>query len=208
MGFSEVQQDILCMIPRLQERPNLYVEDYSIAARLELDLQEVRDHLELLEEEHLVDLAKSHSGFSAMLTARGRMTLREPSFRQMQLPPPTINILAMFDSKIENLVQAGSGSTVIQKPDFGPDEHLLRIVQQMVDVVSTSQDVEKSVKQDYALEAEQLKAELRKSRINLSRVREMLSFLADADGLLGLATRLAPFLVVLEPYIGQLLSAV
>src|SRR5690606_30011656 len=118
MGFCKVQQDILRVIPQRQERPNVYTADCSIAARLGLDLQEVRDHLELLEDEDLVDLAKSHSGFSAMLTARGRMTLREPSFRQMQSPAPTINILAMFDSKIENLVQAGSSSTVIQKPDL------------------------------------------------------------------------------------------
>jgi len=78
----------------------------------------------------------------------------------------------------------------------------------MVQVVHSSDGIEPAIKQDYRLEAEGLKTELKKSRLNLSRIREKLSFLGDAEGDLGLTSRLAPYLLALKPYIEQLIHRI
>lgn len=52
-----------------------------------------------------------------------------------------------------------------------------------------------------------LKGELRKSRLNLARIREMLAFVGDVDGTLGVAGRVANWYAELKPYIEALLAS-
>jgi predicted ArsR family transcriptional regulator len=198
----EVQQSILQVIAGVQKSHNQFVADTQIAERLGLDVRDIQMHLDLMEEEGYVNLAKSFRGYGALVTSRGRMMLQEPDYFQREASAQVIHII---DSHIQNLAQTGADAVVNQSASSGLDDDILKIIDQMVEMVHSSDDIEPVIKQDYELEAEGLKTELRKSRLNLSRIREMFAFLGDIEDNLGLATRLAPYLITLGPHIERLI---
>jgi hypothetical protein len=74
---EEAERAVLQTIHNIeQQSPSTYVDDLQIAETLEMDLQDVRDYMDILEEEGLAKAANSHDGHSAILTARGRLRLR------------------------------------------------------------------------------------------------------------------------------------
>ena len=207
MKPHEVQQRILQVIAGVQESRNQFaVADTQIAERLGLDVRDVQMHLDLMEEEWYVNLTKTlREGYGARVTSRGRMMLQEPDYFQREASAQVINVI---DSHIQNLAQTGADAVVNQSASSGLDDNILKIIDQMVEMVQSSDDIEPVIKQDYELEAQGLKTELRKSRLNLSRIREMFAFLGDIEDNLGLATRLAPYLIALGPYIERLIRQI
>jgi len=84
MGANEIQQTILKTIEdTLREHPRShYVADEAIAEALGLELQLVRDYLELMRQNDYLTVSKTFGGWSAGLTAKGRVTLEDPTFLQ------------------------------------------------------------------------------------------------------------------------------
>jgi hypothetical protein len=82
MNALEIQRRIFEAISDIQQEPNQYVGDSRIAERLKLDLQEVQDHLDLMEDAGFVELAKTFGGYSAYPTSSGRVYLRDPAYVQ------------------------------------------------------------------------------------------------------------------------------
>ena len=77
MTHDEIRRLILQTIHGNQSNSGITVQDSLIAAKTGLSIQEVQDHLEVLEEEGKVDLARNTAGHGAWLTARGRLGLQE-----------------------------------------------------------------------------------------------------------------------------------
>jgi len=79
---SETQQAILRTIDSvLRENPKShFVVDEAIAQALGLELQHVRDHLDLMCEDDYITVVKTFGGWSAGLSARGRLILEDPAF--------------------------------------------------------------------------------------------------------------------------------
>ena len=79
MSLSKLQTGILRVIFDIQGPSGATgVRDSQIAGKLNIDLQEIQDHLELLEESRYVQLAKAFGPtYTAWLTSRGRMLLRD-----------------------------------------------------------------------------------------------------------------------------------
>jgi len=75
----EIQWDILHAIDDIQETSSRQIiGDAQIAERLDLGVQEVQDHLDLMAEAGYVKLSKTFGpSYSAWLTPRGRIALRE-----------------------------------------------------------------------------------------------------------------------------------
>jgi predicted nucleotide-binding protein len=74
---TDIGLEILRAVDRLQGSGAQYVADTAIAEALKLDVQELTGHLEILEEEGRVDLAKHMKGCGAYLTPRQRLRLKE-----------------------------------------------------------------------------------------------------------------------------------
>jgi Fe2+ or Zn2+ uptake regulation protein len=205
MDTQETQRKILRAIADIQGPSSAQgVTDAQIAEHISLDVQEIQDNLELLENKGLVQLAKAFGpSYSACFTAQGRTLLRDPSYGQAGAPTQVINVLNIIDSHIHNLAQAGNNAVISQPTDSTINDKIIEVIDEMIEAVRSS-EITPELKRDYELEAAGLKAELKKSKLNLPRIREMLSFLGDAEGTLGLATRLAPYLIALAPYISQL----
>lgn len=60
--------------------PGRYAEDKEIAKETGLEIQDVRDYIDILEDEAKVRTANSFDGYSAILTARGRLVLKDPQY--------------------------------------------------------------------------------------------------------------------------------
>ena len=206
MNTQETQRRILQAISDIQGTSSAQgVTDAQIAEVVDLDVQEVQDNLELLEGRGLVKLARKFGlTYSAILTAQGRTLLRDPSYGQSGTPTQVINVLNIIDSHIHNLTQAGNNAMISPPPDSTINDKIIKVIDEMIEAVHSS-EIRPELKRDYELEATGLKTELKKSKLNLPRIREMLSFLGDAEGTLGLATRLAPYLIALAPYMHQLI---
>jgi predicted ArsR family transcriptional regulator len=80
MNTLEIRLKILETIASIQQRPSHNVSDVQIAERLDLALQEVRDHLDLMEDAGLIKLSTTFGGPGCIAnpTALGRMSLRDP----------------------------------------------------------------------------------------------------------------------------------
>jgi predicted transcriptional regulator len=181
------------------------VTDTQIADNLALALDEVQDYLDLLESEGLVKLAKSFGpSYAAWLTPQGRIYLRTPEFVKSLTTPSVINVLNLIDSQIQNLVQSGSTSVISQSSNSTINDEINELIDRMLQTILSSNIPDES-KQDYAIEATGLKNELKKSSFNLARIREMIAFLGDVDGALGLTSRLAPYIVALWDHIEKLI---
>lgn len=107
----EDQRKILQVIASFQELfPNQFVADAQIAEKLGLDVQDIQMHLDLMEEEGTVKLAKTFDGYSALITSGGRVVLREPDYFQPELPTQvggitgdTFNMSGNFQGAIINI---------------------------------------------------------------------------------------------------------
>ena len=82
MSKTDERRLVLRAIAELQATGGTLVTDESISDKLGMDLQEVRDYLDLMEPGGLVKLYKSTRGTSAELTARGRVARKDPSYMQ------------------------------------------------------------------------------------------------------------------------------
>jgi predicted transcriptional regulator len=99
MRPEEVRRFILQTIQDNQPSPGSNVQDSVLAEKIGLPVQDVRDHLDLLEEEDNVQLAKTTGGYGAWLTARGRLGLKEPLG-----PRPAKDIAVLAPEAISRLV--------------------------------------------------------------------------------------------------------
>lgn len=69
--------EMLALIAQLEKRtPGQYVDDRIIVQESGLEIQDVRDWIDVLEAEGLVQTANSFDGYCALLTARGRLLLK------------------------------------------------------------------------------------------------------------------------------------
>lgn len=78
MRPEEVRRFILQTIQDNQPSPGIGIQDSVLAEKTGLPVQDVRDHLELLEDEDKVNLVKTTGDYGAWLTARGRLDSKEP----------------------------------------------------------------------------------------------------------------------------------
>ncbi len=202
MRILQTMRELHTARPRSQ-----FVGASEIAETAGLDLDTVRIYLGVLAEDGFVILCRTKVSFDAALTDRGRVALAEPENARQGFLPPIINIFPVIDSQIQNLTQGGSHNVVSQTVGASVDEGLLQIVQQMVEIVRAS-DASSHLKQDYELKVEQLGNELKKSRINLPKIRDILAFLGDTEGALGLTARLAPYIPLLWEVIERLIHRV
>lgn len=77
LQHSAVSEAILNFIALTEKRiSGAYVEDTIIAQELSLEIQDVRDWIDVLEIEGKVTTANSFEGYSALLTAKGRLFLK------------------------------------------------------------------------------------------------------------------------------------
>ena len=77
MSSEQVQGVVLRAIDQAQRQaPNDFVTDTHIAEALQMELQDVRDYMDIVEEEGYTKAANSHDGHSAMLTPKGRRWVR------------------------------------------------------------------------------------------------------------------------------------
>lgn len=92
MNLSGVQLKILRVILDIQGPSGAEgVRDSEIAHRLNLDLQEVQDHVDLLEEAGYVQVARAFGPvYSVWLTAQARVALRELKFENTSLSGKSI----------------------------------------------------------------------------------------------------------------------
>ncbi len=202
--MHKVQMKILQVISDLTEDSKL-VEDTQIADKLNLKIEEIQDHLDIMEKEDLILLSKCFGPcYSAFLKPKGRMELQEPGLTQQGTKPQVFNILHVIDSNIQNIAQTGNTNFVNQSVDSNLNEKIFKTIDKMVDIVRNSDDIDQSIKNDYEIESEGLKLELKKSQLNLNRIRDMISFLSDADSTLNIAAKVAPYLPILLEYIKQL----
>lgn len=95
---------VLQTIARFQEQhPNYYMDDTDIAKELSLSVQEVRDYLDLLEQQGKIQSANSHDGHSAVLTAKGRTELRDPEYASQAVSAPVFNFSGSFQGALFNI---------------------------------------------------------------------------------------------------------
>jgi len=74
---EEAQFAVLQMINNFERQSPGHVKDTQVAEALQMPLADVRDHMDILEEQGYTKTANSHDGRGAMLTAHGRMRLRD-----------------------------------------------------------------------------------------------------------------------------------
>jgi len=84
-----VRQKILEAIADLQGAGSRYVSDQDIATKVDLDLEEVRGHLDLLDEDERLDLAKSRSGSEAFLQPKHKIRMKEDAMAEEKESPAT-----------------------------------------------------------------------------------------------------------------------
>lgn len=191
MSVRETQQQILQIIDSFQKvSPHTLISDIQIAEQSGLDLQEVQDLLDIMKEAGYVGLktlfGQHGRGGLVWLTSEGRILLHNPEYGQASPPQVTNNYTV-------NIVVTNRKGEDIRK-----------LVDQLVEIVRSSNDIEPSVKQDYAQKAEDLKSEIKNPHPDLMRIREILAFLGDTAGTLELTARLTPYAIAFAPYIEQL----
>jgi hypothetical protein len=135
LSASAIQREILQAIPKLQDLSNR-VADERIASSLGLEVQEVRDHLALMQEAGLVALTRDVGGTSATLTARGRVARKDPAY----LRPParggdTYVLSGDFQGALVNintvLDHASQSIGAIPDADAAAKEELQRLVAEL-----------------------------------------------------------------------------
>lgn len=136
MTTSDIQQRILQAIAELQSTAGTIVADDRIAGALGLDLQDVRDHLDLMQQAGLVKLYKSTGGTSAELTARGRVARKDPAYLQpANLGGDTIVLSGNFTGAFVNissiLDRTSQSIGTIPHADPALKEELERLVQEL-----------------------------------------------------------------------------
>lgn len=79
LSDSSISNAVLDIIDVLEKRtPGTYIDDSAIARELGLEIQDIRDRIEILESEGRVKTANTLGGYNVILTARGRLALRYP----------------------------------------------------------------------------------------------------------------------------------
>jgi predicted transcriptional regulator len=73
---DEIGRRILQAIRDNQADSGITVQDSVIAEKIGLSVEDIQDHLDLLEEQEMVELAKTTAGYGAWLTGRGRLALK------------------------------------------------------------------------------------------------------------------------------------
>src|ERR1039458_519458 len=115
--------------------------------------------------------------------------------------------ITLIDSKL-----AAAGESAYDRPSLGAiDEQMFQVIDQtvaqLVEIVRRSAEVNQNIQRDYASKADALRGEVKKSRVNLARIRDILAFLGDIDGTLGLAEKFGPYLAILAPLSGRLVRS-
>ena len=111
MTHAEIRHLILQTIQNNQPNSGISVQDSVIAEKTGLSVQEVQDHLDVLEEKKNVQLAITTGGHGAWLTRQGRLGLQEQPEKV-----PDINMSTMSTDSIQRLILAtindGQGQNV------------------------------------------------------------------------------------------------
>ncbi len=91
MTGTEIRRRILQTIRDSQSNSGITVQDSVIAEKTGSSVQNVQDHLDVLEDEGRVQLAKTTAGYGAWMTARGRLGLQEPLERELVTSMATLS---------------------------------------------------------------------------------------------------------------------
>lgn len=95
MAQSQTQQNlykVLDAIARLStSNASRYIEDKEIAQELSLDIQDIRDYLDILGDEGKVKTANTFDGHAALLSAKGRIALKDPEYRPTNIDSDKIS---------------------------------------------------------------------------------------------------------------------
>lgn len=111
MTQDEIRRIILHTIRDNQPNPGLSVHDSVLGEKTGLPIQDVRDHLDLLELEDLVTLGKTTGGYGVWLTARGRLSLQEQAERK-QVMGMTTQRSGDIQTLILSAIDEGRGQNV------------------------------------------------------------------------------------------------
>ena len=75
---DEIRARILLTLDDLsREKPNLFVTDNRLAEALEIEVDAVKRHLDILEEASLISPANSMDGHAALLSPKGYLTVEK-----------------------------------------------------------------------------------------------------------------------------------
>lgn len=101
----ETMRRIMEVISRFEgENRNTYVADAQISHELSLPVADVRDYLDILEREGKVRSANSFDGHSALLTALGRIALRDPKYQSSHAGNTASNTLINISGTISGSI--------------------------------------------------------------------------------------------------------
>jgi DNA-binding MarR family transcriptional regulator len=89
----------------LQGKSNEYVKDGSLAAATKIDVQDMRDWLETLEGKGFVERARRTDGFTAFVTASGRLALSQS--RPFPVSPPKTSVATTSNPHASFVTQSG-----------------------------------------------------------------------------------------------------
>lgn len=95
MTRDDIKSLILRTIRDNQPNPGISVHDSVLSEKIGLSVQDVRDHLDLLEEDGMVQLARTTGGYGAWLDARGRLWLQELAEQGLVMGMTTIPLNAI-----------------------------------------------------------------------------------------------------------------
>lgn len=140
MTPKETHRRILEAITRLQASPDRFVADHEIASALSLDLQEVQDHLTLMEKSGLVSVARTFGGFSGIPTAQGRIALKDPGYMHpANLSGDTFHMTGDFRGAVLNIKSTltNVSQTISTTPyaDQSLKDDLQRLIAQLQEVL-------------------------------------------------------------------------
>jgi predicted transcriptional regulator len=149
MSTIEIQRKILEVIIDIQQEPNKYVGDTQIAEKFELDMQEVRDHLDLMQDAGFIKLVRTKGGYSAYPTPLGRTYLRDPAYVQQaslsqgtQITIEGSTVGAINTGNIQKL------ESVINQVTNQEDARLADALKELTNAILESQEITEAVKDE------------------------------------------------------------
>lgn len=171
---------ILTVISQFEgEKRNTFVADTQIAQELNIPVEDIRDYLDILEEGGKIRSANSFDGHSALLTALGRVTLRDPNYQSTHTATIThntsVHISGDVSGSILNINSTLNNTTQVidaaPKLSSNTKEELKALINQLNQAL---QEAPKELAEDAEAVAESAKDFLEavtKERPNKTRVR-------------------------------------
>lgn len=176
----ETLRTILAVISKLEgEDRNTFVTDAEISQELNISIRDTRDYLDILEREGKIQAANSFDGHSALLTAFGRITLRDPNYQPTVNANNTTNTSITISGNVSgsilniNSTLNDASQVVNAAPGLSSDvkSELMALIEELNQVLQEAPDEVVEDAEAVAESAKDLVAAATKEQPNRSRVR-------------------------------------